>query len=129
MNIKSKNNVKNTFDIPAATSEQINKIIKELNAKKVTGPDKISRKIVRLSINIVDPHLTSIVNSDLQKDSFSENAKTASVRPFFKKKECEKIENYRPLSILNWFSEIYEKFFLEAFNPFIDTFLSEYIAA
>ena len=101
MNIKSKNNVKNTFDIPAATSEQINKIIKELNAKKVTGPDKISRKIVRLSINIVDPHLTSIVNSDLQKDSFSENAKTASVRPFFKKKECEKIENYRPLSILN----------------------------
>ena len=37
LNIKSKNTVKNTFDIPAATSEQINKIIKELNAKKQQG--------------------------------------------------------------------------------------------
>ena len=27
------------------------------------------------------------------------------------------------------FSKIYEKFLLEAFKPFIDTFLSEYIAA
>ena len=46
LNIKSKNTVNNTFDIPAATSEQINKIIKKLNAKKATGPDKIPPKIV-----------------------------------------------------------------------------------
>ena len=46
LNIKSKNTVNNTFDVPAATSEQINKIIKKLNAKKATGPDKIPPKIV-----------------------------------------------------------------------------------
>ena len=34
LNIKGKNTAKNTFDIPAATSRQINKIIKELNQKK-----------------------------------------------------------------------------------------------
>ena len=38
LNIKSKNTVKNTFDIAATTSEQISKIIKELNAKKATAP-------------------------------------------------------------------------------------------
>ena len=53
LNIKSKNTVKNTFDIPAATSEQINKIIKELNAKKATGPNTIPPKLVRLSANII----------------------------------------------------------------------------
>ena len=128
MNIKSKNTVKNIWH--SSSNFRGNKQnYKGIKCKKVTGPDKISPKIVRLSVNIVDSHLASIVNSDLQKDSFSENAKTASVRPFFKKKECEKIENYRPLSILNWFSKIYEKFFLEAFNPFIGTFFSEYIAA
>ena len=84
---------------------------------------------MRLSANIIDSHLTNIINSDLLKDSFSEDAKTASVRPIFKKKERDKIENYRPVSILNCFSKIYEKFLLEAFKPFIDTFLSEYIAA
>ena len=62
--------------------------------KKATGPDKILPKIVRLSDNIIDLHLTNIINSDLLKDSFSEHAKTTSVRPIFKKKEHDKIENY-----------------------------------
>ena len=122
--LKSKNTVKNTFDIPAVTSEQINKIIKELNAKKATGPDKIPPKIVKLSANLINSHLTNIIHSDLLKDLFSGDAKTASIRLIFKK-----IENSRPVGILNCFSKIYEKFLLEAFKPFIDTVLSEYIAA
>ena len=84
---------------------------------------------MRLSANIIDSHLSKIINSDLLKDSFSEDTKTASVRPIFKIKESDKIENYRLVSILNCFSKIYEKFLLEAFKPFIDTFFSEYIAA
>ena len=68
LNIKSKNLVKNIFDIPTATSEQTNKIIKELNAKKATEPDKIPPKIVRLSANIINSHLTNIINSDLLKN-------------------------------------------------------------
>ena len=101
----------------------------ELNAEKATEPDKIPPKIVRLSANIIDSHLTNITNSDLLKHSFSEDAKTASVRPVFKKKEHNKIENYRPVSILNYFSKMYEKLLQEAFKSFIDTFLSQYIAA
>ena len=111
LNIKSKNTVKNTF------------------AKKATGPNKIPPKIVTLSANIIDSHLTNIINSDLLKDSFSEDAKITPVRPVFKKKERDKVENYRPVIILNCFSKIYEKFLLEPFKPLIDTFLSEYIAA
>ena len=38
---------------------------------------------------------------------FSEKAKLASVRPIFKKNEREKIENYRPVTILNCFSKVY----------------------
>ena len=87
LNFKSKNTVKKTFDIPTASSEQINKIIKELNAKKATGPDKIPPKTFRLSAKIINPYLTNIINSDLLKDSFSGDGKTASVRPIFKTKE------------------------------------------
>ena len=97
--------------------------------KNATRPNKIAPKKVRLSANIIDSHLTNIINSDLLKDSFSEDAKTASVRSISKKKEYHKIENYRPVSILNCLSKIYEKFLLEAFKSFIDIFLSEYIAA
>ena len=68
LNIKIKNIVKNTFDIPAATSEQINKMIKKLYAKKATGHDKIPFKKVRLPANIIISHLTNIINCDLLKD-------------------------------------------------------------
>ena len=66
--------------------------------KKATGLDKIPPKTVKLSANSIDSHLTNIINSDLLKDPFFEDAKKASVRPIFKKKERHKIENYRPVS-------------------------------
>ena len=98
----------NRYDIPLATAEQINKIIKKLNADKATGPDKIPSKMVILSANIIDSHLAKIINYDLDNNSFSEGAKIATVRPIYGKSYGDKIENYRPASILNCFSKVYK---------------------
>ena len=38
--------------------------------KKAIGSDKIPPKIVRLSANIIDSHLTNTINSDLLKIHF-----------------------------------------------------------
>ena len=130
INIKNHINSPSTrFDIPTAKTEDINKIIKNINPKKATGPDKIPPKIVRLSVSTIDPHLMNIINNGLSNNSFSNEAKVATVRPIYKKKSHNKIENYRPVSILSCFSKVYEKFLLEKFKPFINTFLSKFIAA
>ena len=71
----------------------------------------------------------NIINNDLSNNSFSNEAKVATVRPIYKKKSRDKIENYRPVSILSCFSKVYEKFLLEKFKPFINAFLSKLIAA
>ena len=63
-----------------------------------------------MSANLIDSHLENIKNNDITKTVFSEKAKIASVRPIFNKNEREKIENYRPVSTLNCFSKVYEKF-------------------
>ena len=115
---------KETFDIPTATTEEINKIIKESDPKKATGLDKIPPKIVKLSANVIDSRLGNIINNDITKNVFSEQAKVAYVKPIFKKNDRVKIENR-----LNRFSKVYEKFLLEKFKPFINTFLSEYMQA
>ena len=52
------------YNIPLATAEQINKIIKKLNPNKATGPDKTPPKIVILSANI-SSHLANIINHDI----------------------------------------------------------------
>ena len=82
-----------------------------------------------MSANVIDSHLANIINNDITKNVFSEKAKVASVKPIFKKNEREKIENYRPVNILNCFSKVYEKFLLEKFEPFINSFQPEYVAA
>ena len=119
----------NRCDIPLATAEQINKIIKRLNPNKATGPDKIPPKIVILSANITDSHLANIINHDLDNNSFSEGAKIATVRTIYKKSDRDKIDNYRPVSILNSFSKVYERFLHKQFKPFVETFLSDSVAA
>ena len=55
----------NKFDLPYASTSDINKIIKSLNVNKAKGPDGISAKFVKMSANIFGCHLTSIINSDI----------------------------------------------------------------
>ena len=91
------NKSENRYNIFLATGEQINKIIKKLNSKKATAPNKIPPKIAILSANITDSGLANIINHDLD-NSFSDGPKIATVRPIYKKNNRDKIENYRPAS-------------------------------
>ena len=62
-------------------------------------------------------------------NTFSEGAKIATVRPIYKKGGRDKTENYRPVSILNCFSKVHERFIHEQFEPFGETFLSGFVTA
>ena len=79
--------------------------------KKATGPNKIPPKIIKISANVIDSDLTNIINSDIEKKSFSEDARTASVRPIFKKNKCDTEKNDRLVSISNCLSKIYAGIF------------------
>ena len=127
--------IKNEFrptaelNIKAATVDQINKVIRSLDAKKATRSDKIPVKVIKMSAYIIDKHLTNIINNDLLRNSFSDSAKIASVRPIFKKGERTEIGNYRPVSILNCFSKIYERFLHNQIASFSNKFLLDFISA
>ena len=81
-----------TFKIPEVEVSDINKLLKNINIKKATGPDTIPPKLVKLSANIVDSHLCNIINKDLKSNYFSDGAKIASVRPTYKKKSRHHVE-------------------------------------
>ena len=117
--------MKKQFKIEEARVEQVNKILRNINSRKTTGPDKLPPKIVKMSANIIDSHLTNIINSVL-----SDSAKVASIGPIFKGKgERSEIKNYRPVSILNYFSKVYERFIHENFMSSVTNFLSDFISA
>ena len=122
--------MKKQFKIEEAEVEQVNKILRNVNSRKATGPDKIPPKIVRISANIIDSHLINIINSDLKRNAFSDSAKVASICPIFKRKgERTEIKNYRLVSILNYFSKVYERFIHENLMSSVTNFLSDFISA
>ena len=118
-----------SFDLPPASKEGINKIVKSLNVNKATGPDGIPLKLIKLSVSFVDKCLTSIINHDVSRSYFSDGAKNALVRPIYKKKDRQNKENYRPVSILNGFPKVYERFINDSILPIIQIFLSNFASA
>ena len=117
------------FWLSAAKVEDINKIIKSLNPRKATGPDGIPAKVLKIARNVINSHLTNIINRDIKENKFSEDAKTALVRPLYKKNDRDKIQNYRPVSLLNGFSKVYEVYLLNSLSNHIQKTLSSFIAA
>ena len=65
--------------------------MKSLNPRKVTGLDGIP--FLKIARNVIDLHLTNIINRDIKENKFSENAKTALVRQIYKKNDRIKIQN------------------------------------
>lgn len=47
--------------------------------------DGISAKFIKILSEIIDYHITNIINQNISNNDYSENGKTASVRPIFKK--------------------------------------------
>ena len=129
MEIKKNISTLEKITIKEATVSEINTLLKSVNTKKATGPDNILPKLVKLSANVIDSHLCNIINKGLQNSSFPDAAKIASVRPIYKKKCRNTIENYRPVSILNTFSKIYERYIHDSLIPYINKCLSEFLAA
>ena len=63
----------------------ISKQISKLSAKKATGFDQISPKILQLAKHIVTQPITMLINKSLEASVFSDNLKVAQVVPVHKK--------------------------------------------
>ena len=122
--------VKKELKTEEAKVEKVNKILRNINFRKAAEADKIPPKIVNTSTNIINSHLTNKINNDLKRNAFSNSAKVGSICPIFKGKgERTEIKNYRPVSILNCFSKVYERFIHENLTSSVTNFLSDFISA
>ena len=115
--------------MPLATQEEIKTILLNIDITKSCGPDNIPPKIVKMAADILDKPLVDIINDVVSKKKFSEGAKTANVPPIFKKSDRSCKLNYRPVSLLNIFSKVLERWMKDKMEPFINDILSKFISA
>ena len=130
-------NVSNSerFSFKMVNENEIKDLLKNLDIKKASGIDTIPPKLVKLSADFLTPLLTKAINTSIAQNVFPENTETASVITLDKgKPNKNEISNFRPVSVLNTFSKIYERVIKDQivcgmekyFSPFLYAYRKNY---
>ena len=101
-------NVEELFQAPANEAEVYDLIV-GLDPNKSTGPDGISAKMLKGTVDAIVPSLTTLFNLSLTTGSFPELWKLARIVPVSKSDVLTAPSNYRPISILSVVSKLLER--------------------
>ena len=99
---------------------EVSQIIKKLQNKYSAGLDGIPINIIKFASNFVSEPLSKIINCSLINGIFPQNLKEAKVIPIFKSGDSTALNNYRPISMLNSFSKVFEKVIFLRLTDFLN---------
>ena len=92
--------------------------------------DKIPPKLVKISAEVLSQPPADAINNSISKGVFPDNAKISSVSPIDKQSDDKnKVSNFRPVSVLNAFSKIYESVIKNQLISVLNNIFSPYLVA
>ena len=94
---------------PTTSSESMNEFASQMKTSHSCGLDEIDPILISASIPCIAQVLSDLINYSLSSGIFPEQLKYAKVIPIHKSDNTHVISNYRPISILNYFSKLFEK--------------------
>ena len=86
----------------------ITKLIEGLNIHKAAGPGLINGRLLKECCDACAPILQLIFQRSLESGTIPNDWRNANVTPLFKKGECYKAANYRPVSLTSICSKLME---------------------
>ena len=114
-----KNPTKKRLVFEKVTEAYVSTIIDSLKPKISAGPDNISNNLIKIIKQDIVPSLTIIINQSLETAIFPKSLKIAKAVPSFKKDDPTTVNNYRPISLLNSISKIFEKVIHQQLNSYL----------
>ena len=84
-------------------------VLKGLDVNKGSGPDDIPLTVLRECADELVPSLTTLFNFSISTCTLREEWKYSNVVPIHKKGKKCKVDNYRPISLLNSVSKVMER--------------------
>ena len=109
-----------SMDLAQVNLSEVTSIIHSLKSKKCRVND-FSPSILKRNSHLIAMPLTTLINQSFQQGQFPNKLKQAQVIPLYKKGARSDINNYRPISLLNVFSKVFEKAMKLKMVAFIDS--------
>ena len=109
-----------TMFLHPVTRNEMLLTLRKLKSDSSPGWDDISPKVVQASHVYLVDILIHLVNLSLNQGIFPDIHKIAKVVPIFKADDMTIFTNYRPVSILNTFSKIFERIFYNRLFEFLN---------
>jgi len=111
-----------SFGLTEITKDELMQLSYTIHPSHAKGVDDIDPTIALKSLpNIILP-LTEIINCSFKTGLFPQALKIAKVVPIFKKGPKDEASNYRPISVLPFFSKFFEKTMHVRLNNYITKF-------
>lgn len=109
----------NTMMLFPTSEEEVTNILNSLETKASYGEDEIPTTVLKSVVAHISPILTLLVNHSLKMAIFPDTLKIAKIIPIYKANSRTEMSNYRPISLLNTISKVYEKTIQKRLDSFI----------
>lgn len=109
--------LKSYFCDRAFSRSEIREALKKLNGNRSVGPDGVPGYIIKGCADLFVEPLLHIFNRSIQTSTYPRDWQMSKVIPLFKKGAKHEVINYRPVTILNAASKVFE---IALFNRLYD---------
>ena len=110
----------NSIYIPEIAIMEVENIIKKLKHSS-PGWDDLPVSIFKEQVQLYIRPLTYIINESIRNGIFPDELKLAKIVPIYKSGDKALPSNYRPISVLSFFSKVFEKIMYKHLLHFIDS--------
>ena len=117
------------FNFCCVDRDQVEKLMLNIKSRKSCGHDQISSRLIKDSAPILAESIAKIINSSITLGQYPTSWKMGQVTPLLKKDSEFNKKNYRPVSILPSFNNVFEKILANQFEDFYENILSDHISA
>ena len=113
------NNCSNSIVLPPVTLAEVRQTVMSMKNSSA-GWDDFPALVAKQSIDSYIEPLTCLINRSFKDGIFPSELKLSRVVPIFKCGDSTALSNYRPISILSFFSKIFEKLLYKGLLNFLD---------
>lgn len=111
---------KQSLFLNPVTEHEVYTYIMNLKNKKSMGCDEIPVSLLKPVAGRVAIPLTHIINLSLSTGTYPNALKEALVKPVHKKGEKDKLDNYRPISLLSNINKVFERVIYDRLVAFLE---------